>query len=112
MGEIKREKRVILLAAVRHYGGNNQIDVAIEEMAELTQALVKTKRSVTDEDIEMFRGNVIEEIADVEIMLAQLRIIFDIDEWLLDTAKASKLNRLAERIEKEEHDDKTSTDNG
>lgn len=88
----------IFYAAINHYGANMQIDVAIEEMAELTQALIKTKRYATDEDYDLFRDNVIEEIADVEIMLAQLRIIFDIEEEAIEYDKREKIERLAKRL--------------
>ena len=66
--------------------------VAMEEMAELTKELSKAYRG---------KGNVYsiaEEIADVEIMLEQLRIIFsistEIDDW-----KTVKLNRIKQRME-------------
>ncbi len=88
----------MLEIAIRVYGANAQIDVAIEEMAELTQALVKAKRYATDKDFDRFRGNVIEEIADVEIMLAQLRIIFGAQEKEIDDVKTFKLKRLADRL--------------
>lgn len=88
----------IFYAAITRYGANQQIDVAIEEMAELTQALIKTKRYAEDEDYILFRENVIEEIADVEIMLAQLRIIFDIDESAIEYDKREKIERLAKRL--------------
>ena len=88
----------MLEIAIRVYGANAQIDVAVEEMAELTQALVKAKRYATDKDFDRFRDNVIEEIADVEIMLDQLRIIFDIDEALIEDVKEFKTDRLAKRL--------------
>ena len=101
MDDVKLSGQGVLLAAVRQYGGNNQIDVAIEEMAELTQALIKTKRYAADEDFVIFRENVIEEIADVEIMLQQLRLIFGIDEGDVDAEKDFKLSRLADRLKQE-----------
>ena len=87
--------------AICTYGGNPQIDVAIEEMAELTQALIKTKRYAGDPDFVIFRRNVIEEIADVEIMLVQLRMIFNIQEDDVDAEKDFKLSRLADRIKED-----------
>lgn len=88
----------VMLAAIRLFGGNAQIDVAVEEMAELTQALVKAKRYATDKEFDRFRANVIEEIADVEIMLEQLRIIFGSHEKEIDDVKTFKLKRLADRL--------------
>lgn len=91
-------RQAVFSAAIHSNGGNAQIDVAVEEMAELTQALVKTKRYATDKDFDRFRANVIEEIADVEIMLEQLRIIFGAHEKEIDDAKTFKLKRLADRL--------------
>lgn len=91
----------ILRIAIQHYGANSQIDVCIEEMAELIQALIKTKRYASDDHFDAFRDNVIEEIADVEIMLQQLRIIFNIDERDIYKKKNFKLDRLTERVEDE-----------
>ena len=57
---------------------------AVEEMGELIQAIMKA--------LEGNKHNVEEEIADVEIMLTQLKIMYDlkkIEEW-----KEFKINRL------------------
>ena len=51
-------------------GAGAEVDVAIEEMSELTKELIKHRRG---------QRNILaiaEEIADVEIMLEQLKIIF------------------------------------
>lgn len=58
---------------VETYGGKAQTDVAIEECSELIKALLKHRRNPTAET----RKNIIEEIADVEIMLNQLLIIYN-----------------------------------
>ena len=60
--------------AIETYGKDAQLKMAIEEMAELTQAICKSFRGKDNLD------NIIEEIADVEIMLAQLKIIFEISQ--------------------------------
>jgi alcohol dehydrogenase class IV len=64
---------------VERFGANGQEDIAIEEMAELTKALIKMRRAVKGESslssLEA-RENVIEEIADVTIMLEQLMEIY------------------------------------
>ena len=72
-------KAEILKAAIRLYGEPAQIDVAIEEMSELTKALCKVKRARDTAGITEASSNVVEEIADVQIMLDQLRIIFGRD---------------------------------
>lgn len=81
----------IITAAVRHYGLHSQVDMAIEEMSELTKALLKHRRGPADEAA---RDAIREEMADVEIMLAQMKIFFgDTQAW-----KEMKLKRLASRL--------------
>lgn len=53
-----------------HWGAQSQIDIAIEEMAELTQALLKTRRNGYPHFSSS--GAVIEELADTVICLEQL----------------------------------------
>jgi len=75
--------------AIKKWGKSSQIDVAIEECAELIKALIKYRRA---------KGNgghsVLEEMADVEIMLAQLKLIFNTGFQL--TSPHSKFHRLKE----------------
>ena len=72
----ERERRDIMLRAIHRYGEAAQIDMAVEEMAELTKALCKVKRATPGATTTAAVSNVIEEIADVQIMLDQLRLIF------------------------------------
>lgn len=80
----------LLLKAIDHYGKDNQVKKAVEEMAELTKALCKG-------DIE----NIKEEIADVWIMLYQLQMIF-YNGNELPNYTAQKLERLEKRMEADE----------
>jgi phosphoribosyl-ATP pyrophosphohydrolase len=78
------EQIAILTKAVKHYGIDSQIDKAKEELAELIVALCKG-----DTD------SIQEEMADVEIMLAQLKIMFgDGSDWV-----SRKIRRLGERMD-------------
>ena len=61
-----------LLFIINSYGTKSQEDVAIEEMAELQKAILKHRRYTGDET----RAEIIDEIADVEIMIEQLKIIY------------------------------------
>ena len=61
-----------LLFVINSYGIKSQEDVAIEEMAELQKAIIKNRRY----NDEKTKEELIEEIADVEIMLSQLKIIY------------------------------------
>lgn len=56
------------------YGYENQKNILIEEMAELTQALIKGTR-IGGFDYEHIK----EEIADVEIMLFQVKHLLNVD---------------------------------
>lgn len=80
--------------AIETFGKTNQTIVAIEELSELQKELTKTLRGSFNFE------HVIEEIADVEIMLDQLKIMFNINSLDLMRAKLKKQNRLKERIEK------------
>lgn len=66
-------RKELLREAILKYGTESQVFMAIEEMAELMKALSKYRRNKGTTQIE----NVIEEIADVRIMLEQLEIIFE-----------------------------------
>lgn len=63
----KLELKQLYRLAWIHWGSAAQVDMAIEEMAELTHALIKARRKG-----EIFTPEVIEEIADVSICIEQL----------------------------------------
>lgn len=84
-----KSKESIYKEAITVYGEIGQIDVAIEEMAELIQALSKYKRGK--------EHNVEEEIADVEIMLEQMKIIFN--QRKVRKIKKGKIARLQKRLQ-------------
>ena len=65
-------QRECLLFLINSYGCKSQEDVAIEEMAELQKAILKHRRDAGEET----RAGIIDEIADVQIMLEQLKIIY------------------------------------
>ncbi len=86
----KYEIKQLYHEAVRKWGMNAQLIVAIEEMAELTKELVKQMRATNN--------NMVEEIADVEIMLEQVKQMFSL-RYDVEIVKAEKLNRLKRRLE-------------
>lgn len=67
----KISKRRKLQFIIYTYGTKVQEDIAIEECSELIKAICKNRRNPSDET----RKGIIDEIADVEIMLEQLKII-------------------------------------
>lgn len=89
------ERRALLDRAITAYGAPAQMDMAVEEMAELTKAICKIKRAQAGCEVTAAIGNVIEEMADVQIMLDQLRIIFHRSTEEVEEAKLERLkNRL------------------
>lgn len=92
----------IMQKAINTYGTEAQVDMAIEEMSELSKALLKMRRAVKSSNnyayIKTKKCDIIEEIADVEIMLQQLRIIYEIGEQEIATQKDYKIRRLKERF--------------
>ena len=87
----------ILEKAIEKYG-EKQLDQAQEELAELIVAISKYKRNENKFTI----SNVIEEIADVRIMLKQVMMLLDIKEFEVKSEEIYKLNRLKERMLKDE----------
>ena len=83
----------VLQTAIDHYGSERQIDKAIEEMSELTKALLKLRLVKNEQNTE----SVLEEMADVEIMLDQLKLIFGYKTLYRD----EKVYRLVERLHEE-----------
>lgn len=79
-------------AALAAFGRDSQMMVAIEEMSELTKELCKNGRGQEN------TTHIAEEIADVEIMLCQMKMLFDC-AGQVETFRRYKLERLAGRIE-------------
>ena len=77
------------------WGEKDQIRQTMEECAELIVKLAKYKRNVNGSTKEQ----IAEEIADVEIMCKQMRIVFSNE--LVDSFKIQKLAKLNERVDKE-----------
>ncbi len=87
----------VLEKAIEVYGADLQKQVAIEEMSELIKEICKGFRGKDNRD------NILEEIADVKIMLSQLLIMYDIKVWELNDKMISKLDRLEKRLANENH---------
>ena len=83
-------------AIARHYGKEPQMGVAQEECAELIQAISKIRRK--GETVETL-DNLVEEIADVSIMCAQLEELFGVRASVA-LRMHQKLDRQLERIRK------------
>lgn len=102
--EIKASKKEweILAAAVSTWGKDAQAKMLLEEMAELQKEICKAWRG-KDNEVE-----IAEEVADVEVMLAQIKMIFGIDASV-GVYRDAKIERLRQRLIiagwKEDHQD-------
>lgn len=83
-----------------YYGADSQLDQTIEEVAELTVAIRKFKRNKGNNmnDKVSLLYDLAEEIADVEIMLEQLKILLPFVEEDVEKIKVEKLDRQIKRI--------------
>jgi NTP pyrophosphatase (non-canonical NTP hydrolase) len=82
-----------MASALENWGLSAQVDQVVEECAELVIALHKhVKRSPKPGTLD----NVIDELADVEIMVAQMRVAFGID----DKAFQDRIERKFEKLNK------------
>lgn len=75
-----------------HFGIDNQLDMLTEECAELIQAINKYKRNTANSYV-----NLAEEIADVEIMLQQIKYLVGFNPEYLEHVKNRKIDRTIER---------------
>ena len=84
-----------LLDVIDFFGAEAQENLCIEECAELIQAINKKHRGILH--------NIPEEIADVEIMLEQLKIINECAAEVREI-KSAKIQRLAHILEGRKND--------
>jgi NTP pyrophosphatase (non-canonical NTP hydrolase) len=87
------EKDRVYFKAIERWGEQAQISMAIEECSELITVLVKLGRNKNGSTKEQ----VIDEIADVMIMMEQLQHIFGFSK--VADRKDFKLTRLKERVD-------------
>ena len=105
--EFSNEQIATLQDAIDIFGIDKQLDIAIEEMSELTKAIIKYRRYASRETYE----NLCEETADVAIMIEQIFLSTRRD----DVAKyvVKKTNRLKKRLTaKKRYLYKDGADNG
>lgn len=89
----------------KYYGYEAQSNQLIEECAELIQAVNKYRRAstglgqpVAEDKKAVAYDNLVEEIADVELMLEQIKYLLQIPEEDIQAVKLYKVNRTKERI--------------
>lgn len=102
------EQKSICHKIADHYGEEHQMLKAVEEMAELTQVLIKAMNDPpkTQSDADRLKVNLLGELADVMILIEQIvKYIADsrcVD--LLNDEIEAKLNRQLKRMEDENDD--------
>ena len=88
------------LETAKYYGYEAQSNQLVEECAELIQAVeTGLGQPVAEDKKAIARDNLVEEIADVELMLEQVKYLLQIPEDELLAVKTFKVNRTRERME-------------
>ena len=99
---MNKSERAVLKAAIDKYGNDSQLAVAQEECAELIKAICKLNSASSSDHpgrtAKAAMNNLMEETADVGIMLDQIRIMYPSHAY--DTIRAQKIARLQKRMEK------------
>ena len=104
---MKKKQVDILNSAIKTFGTEKQLEMVVEECAELILAIQKYKRSPSESTLETM---LLQETADVEIMIKQIRLIFGRNIFkridyqmtgneIIDFNIAFKLDRLQKRVE-------------
>ena len=83
----------IMQDAVKIYGQDAQMQMLVEECAEVIQAVCKYNRKDKDEEAEK---HLCEEVADAMIMLTQAQMM--LDEKLIAAIAEKKIERLKTRL--------------
>lgn len=84
------DEDAILDTAIEQWGTQAQLDKAVEECGELIAALARDANGQATDD------EIVDEIADVEIMVKQVKRIYGEDA--VESHKHAKLERLAQRL--------------
>lgn len=97
-------RRKTLQSVIDHYGADHQLAKAVEEQTELVHVIARRLQSG-----EWDRNALYEELADVYVMLDQLKLIFCAEMAVelgvfnntLDSHKRTKLRRTIQRMHEE-----------
>lgn len=86
------EQKSVLHEAISVYGINSQLWMAVEEMSELTKEICKERRKKSSLE------KITDEIADVTVMIEQLKMIFGISDDMVNARIQYKVKRLESRL--------------
>lgn len=85
------EREAVYKEVIRRCGISSQLRMAVEEMSELTKEICKIGRGMADMEA------LADEIADVTIMLEQLRLLYNLDDEVCEHMDM-KVRRLRTRL--------------
>ncbi len=84
--------------AIEEFGAGYMLNVAMEEPAELIQAISKIRRQPITPDITYARTHLIEEMADCYIVLEELAQMYEVDRDEVNNIISFKQTRTLRRI--------------
>ena len=96
MEEKMEEYSAILADNIKAHGVSEETVIAMEECAELIQAISKVRRYGFGGQ---YKDNLIEELADVNIVIIELMMMFDIEGEEFYSVLDRKVQRIKERLE-------------
>lgn len=85
---------------IKTWGADDQLNVAMEECAELIQAISKARRYGADKETIYY--NLAEEIGDVTIILEHVKKIFNVSQEDVNRCIHVKIKRAYDRVRKHE----------
>ncbi len=90
---MKHTEKEILTKAIQTWGKQAQVLMVLEEMAELQKEILKNINRGKENVAEL-----VDEITDVEIMLTQLKMIYDVENQV-QNHRPEKLEKIEKRLE-------------
>lgn len=98
--ENKELMNKVLAECIMRYGVQFQSNMVMEECAELIQAVNKVLRKGAS-NVEIF-NNLVEEIADVYLVIEQLKMIYLIDDSSIEDIMIQKITRQNNKFKDED----------
>lgn len=96
--DIMMDNKTIFSNALKKWGIQFQVIMLGEEFGELFQAISKALRAESIDGIHKIK--IAEEIADVEVMLAQMKVAFDIPDTQVDSWRKAKIENIKHLLER------------
>lgn len=94
---MNEDRKQVLIRTIIQNGASHQMMIAMEECGELVQAISKLQRNRDDDSV----VHLAEEIADVTIVLEELKLMFEGLEEKVAEFETDKIARLESNLEKD-----------